>query len=539
MKFTRLLSILLALFLLTSTALPSFADPSEVLFCSACGSRIPPESKYCYSCGTKVTAPVSTSRTFTSGYDMDVGDILVLGSVELDGYYTGGEAIEWLVLAREGDRLLLISQYALCALPFCDETSAGATWAESSLRAYLNGQFLEKAFTEKERAMIVPVAVPADPNPYYDTDPGAPTEDKVFLLSADEAYRYFPSAEARACENLGKAPYEAAYRASNGNCAWWLRTPGLFSGYIATVDSAGAVSWYGSGSRKEDVSVRPAMWVDLSSEAWHTLSAENDERDRYFAEKIRSMGLHDVQDILAAVQAAEPLSDGPFPLADPSSVDAQIQLILDNLDLWYKESGTSAVLFTVADFDHNGRLEIVYAENYGSGNHTNLRVWEVNSGLTGLNSLGNGITSCFMLTYGESSNYQSAATPDLIPVAFINGDWKDLVSNINAYYLDPSGTTYYALHNVTGSLESAEELNECLVLENGELRIFPVAWRQREGMLSSYYDYLGNPIGHKSFADWESVFEGYHTRSIRLHWITTGSCSPQTLLDAYEAFSAL
>ena len=183
------LSLLLALLLLSSAALPSFASssaaPEDALFCSACGREIPPESKFCFYCGNKVAEPVSTPRTFTSGFDMDVGDILVLGSLEMDGYYNGGEALEWLVLEKEGTRLLLVSRYALSFRPFRDETSEGETWETCSLRAWLNGEFLESAFSEKEQAMILPAAVSADKNPFYDSDPGNPTEDRVFLLSAD------------------------------------------------------------------------------------------------------------------------------------------------------------------------------------------------------------------------------------------------------------------------------------------------------------------------------------------------------------------
>ncbi len=537
------LSLFLALLLLSSAVLPSFATasaaPEKALFCSACGREIPPESKFCFYCGNKVTEPVNTPRTFTSGSDMDVGDILVLGSLELDGYYNGGEALEWLILEKEGTRLLLVSRYALSFRPFRDETSEGWTWEDCSLRAWLNGEFLESAFSEKEQAMILPATVSADKNPFYDSDPGNPTEDRVFLLSADEANHYFPSAKARICEAWGDPSGNSGHHRPNGRCVWWLRTQGLYTGYPTTVDSSGVVSWNGANNANENVAVRPALWVDLASEAWQTISAENAKRDRVFSDRIRSMGLHDVQDLLAAAQAVEKPGDGDFPHADRSSIDAQIQLILDNRDLWYVESSVHPVLFTVTDFDHNGRLEVIYAENYGSGNRTTLGIWEVNSGFTGLNSLGNGITSSFMMTYSDSDSYQDAATPDLIPESAFR-DWGDLVTQINAYYLDPSGTTYYALRNITGSMESAEELGECLVLEDGKLRIFPVAWRYRDQFWrSSYYDYQGNPIGSGSFANWESVFKGYNTRPVRLHWISPGFCAFQTLRDAYEAFCNL
>lgn len=106
--------------------------------------------------------------------------------------------MEWLVLAKEGNKVLVISKYALDCQPY-NTSFTSVTWETCSLRKWLNGTFINNAFSAEEQAMIPTVTVSADKNPDYSTDPGNATQDKVFLLSITEANQYFTSDEARKC----------------------------------------------------------------------------------------------------------------------------------------------------------------------------------------------------------------------------------------------------------------------------------------------------------------------------------------------------
>ena len=161
------------------------------------------------------------------------GDIIRFGAYQQDGSFeNGAEEIEWLVLERENDRLLVISR---CALDVqwveTDVEAAGGTWGECSLRSWLNEAFLDAAFSEQEQAMIPEVTVSADRNPRYDTDPGTDVTDRIFLLSIEEAERYFGSDSARQCtstefaQQLGSSNVEI--NGSGAGCVWWLRSPGM------------------------------------------------------------------------------------------------------------------------------------------------------------------------------------------------------------------------------------------------------------------------------------------------------------------------
>ncbi len=123
------------------------------------------------------------------------GDEIRFGS-----YPTGAdrkkELIPWLVLARETDRILVISKYALDCQRYNTEFTT-VTWETCTLWKWLNETFVNKAFSAEERGKIPKVTVNADKNPRYSTSPGNNTEDQVFLLSIPEVKQYFSTDTAR------------------------------------------------------------------------------------------------------------------------------------------------------------------------------------------------------------------------------------------------------------------------------------------------------------------------------------------------------
>ena len=144
------------------------------------------------------------------------------------------------------------------------------TWETSTLRSWLNGKFLNAAFSASEKAMIPTVTVTADVNPNYPTSPGNDTKDQVFLLSIQEVNRYFSSNFARQCEPTEYAKKKIWYVDKENWCSWWLRSPGEREDSAALVDMEGSVYVGGDPDFDGDgvcfdQSVRPAMWIDLDS----------------------------------------------------------------------------------------------------------------------------------------------------------------------------------------------------------------------------------------------------------------------------------
>ena len=197
----------------------------------------------------------------------DVGSRVSFGTYEQDNNKSNGkEEIKWTVLAKESDRILLVSQYALDCQPYNIEYT-GVTWESCSLRKWLNGAFLNAAFNSEEQAMILTATVSADKNPDYDQSPGSSTRDRVFLLSILENNRFFSSKSDKWCTATAYAIAQGAHTSSmhSNNTWWWLRSPGGRYDRAAGVDVDGYVNTYGYGVSYESGAVRPALWIDLTA----------------------------------------------------------------------------------------------------------------------------------------------------------------------------------------------------------------------------------------------------------------------------------
>ncbi len=223
---------------------------------------------------TAAPTPVQTAAP-ASGRGYAVGSVITMGSFEQDGESLNGkEPMEWLVLAQEGDRALLISRYALTTRAF-----DGSTWEQSSLRSWLNEDFLKWSFTDEEKQRILETDLSADRNPSFSTDPGKATRDRIFLLSLAEYEKYFPG-NSGACEaTTDCARYAYCSKEGSGRlCYWMLRTPGCdsdcimlvsprgepFGGYVKQENDSAYYSWQMLISvQNGSLAVRPAMWISL------------------------------------------------------------------------------------------------------------------------------------------------------------------------------------------------------------------------------------------------------------------------------------
>ena len=96
---------------------------------------------------------VLAETPITQSFDT-IGGIVTFGRYEQDGNEENGpEEIEWIILDVKDGKSLLISRYALDAVPYHTE-SINITWEKCFLRSWLNSDFLQTAFTEEEQASI-------------------------------------------------------------------------------------------------------------------------------------------------------------------------------------------------------------------------------------------------------------------------------------------------------------------------------------------------------------------------------------------------
>ena len=197
-----------------------------------------------------------------------VGSTIKFGSYEQDGDVSNGfEKIEWIVLARDGNRALLLSKYAIEWLPF-NTRSDYDTWEDSYIRKWLNEDFYLSAFNASERERILSVT---NLNIDYSedaTDNDKPTADRVFLLSLDEVKTYITSVDVRETQLTNIVSYKPMY-SPGGKIDWWLRSTCGFNSSFDAV-SIGVISYDGTiseGPAEAEVErgVRPAIWVEFDS----------------------------------------------------------------------------------------------------------------------------------------------------------------------------------------------------------------------------------------------------------------------------------
>ncbi|GHU64986.1 hypothetical protein AGMMS49983_11940 [Clostridia bacterium] len=237
-----------------------------------------------------------------------VGDVI---TIEGTKYYD--KTLQWRILDIEEGRALLITEEIIDMRAYNEVTDKQAallldenysynpddfttTWAECSLRAWLNDDFL-KDFDAKAVGQILDTAVKNDDNPEYGTLGGADTTDKVFLLSIDEVNKYFASDEdmvaefhpseqqlSDIAERIAKNPASRYWDADwygdaeaaknelsegfadyNGAWFWWLRSPGIYAGGAADVYGDGGVNDSGLYVTHDYIGVRPALYLNLES----------------------------------------------------------------------------------------------------------------------------------------------------------------------------------------------------------------------------------------------------------------------------------
>ena len=205
--------------------------------------------------------------------------------------------LRWRVLDVEDGRALLLADRLPDSVPFNDG-DADIAWDECTLRSWLNGYdaganargvdftgvgFIDRAFTEAERAAIAPTRCENLANRDYGTASGADTEDRLFLLSNaqvfeggnagrygfdpsrdyDDPAKRFTSTLYAKCMGAWWSPV-AAYA---GNSFWFMRTSGYTPRSVTYVCDFGYIYSKGTLVTCGDAGVLPAMWVDVARAA--------------------------------------------------------------------------------------------------------------------------------------------------------------------------------------------------------------------------------------------------------------------------------
>ncbi len=211
-----------------------------------------------------ISAMISDSVSVREGSILEsvsVGDTVRFGEYYIDSKFKK-QPLPWQVLDIKDGLALVITKDCIDARSF-DPRSMALTWRQSELRRWLNGEFADKAFGSRTSS-IAEVKLSPDTNSVFGTSGGIESKDKVFLLSLEEAQRYFPGNSSRTAKPATAAADKGLFIGDNGAVWWWLRSPGKDQKYAANVDYGGDIDFYGSDAQAVN-GVRPALWVDINA----------------------------------------------------------------------------------------------------------------------------------------------------------------------------------------------------------------------------------------------------------------------------------
>ena len=205
----------------------------------------------------------SSSQKKDKNPDYKIGETIEFGNYPQDKDGTE-KPIEWIVMKKEGNQVLLLSKYVLDAKPYNKEWE-DVTWETSDIRQWLNNEFYTTAFNKAEKAKIQTSLIKNEDNSKYGTNGGNDTEDKVFLLSEKETETLFSNKEERIAKATEYATKSGVYVNEEKAAWWWLRSPGDNSKNAAEVWNYGWVGRSGDDVDCSNDGVRPALHLNLQS----------------------------------------------------------------------------------------------------------------------------------------------------------------------------------------------------------------------------------------------------------------------------------
>ena len=152
----------------------------------------------------------------------------------------------WEVLKIQNGKALLFSADIICYRAY-NGYNGDVTWAGSSLREWLNSDFLDEYFSSSEKSKILSCKnVFIENSPKFKIKNAVLPYDKAFLLSVGEVNEYFPNQQSRGC---GKN--------------WWLRSTVRYPKPPDAILPDGEVAHDADFGVTSAFGVRPAMWIKI------------------------------------------------------------------------------------------------------------------------------------------------------------------------------------------------------------------------------------------------------------------------------------
>lgn len=182
-------------------------------------------------------------------------------------------------------------------------------------------------------------------------------------------------------------------------------------------------------------------------------------------------------------------------------IEKQLNLIINNKDVWYKDTEFDKYSYAVTDLDQNGRVEIISSICQGTGMYTYTKIYEINENLDGLN-----------LCESNLQEYDSQAD-------IIKNNWKVFYDNTNKKY-------HYIFDDLTknGMAEYYENKRD-FCLSNGKIEENYLVRKntiyQEDAPIVTYTDLKNNEISEEEYNNFEDeFFVGYEKMMVNIEWLS-------------------
>ena len=192
----------------------------------------------------------------------------------------------------------------------------------------------------------------------------------------------------------------------------------------------------------------------------------------------------------------------PAPAPTPAMSEAQQRDLIERCrNIWYRQEPTyDDWFYTVTDFDHNGRLEVITASLQGTGLFTYVNCWEVDPGFTGL------VVCPDNTREGEA--------------------WPDIIVDTLTFFRDPATGryTYICEDYMRDGMAHSYTGQDCFCLHVGsfELRVLASKDEVYDAQGSPtvrYYDANGSEIEMNAYLNAAiNAFPGQEQGTITLNW---------------------
>lgn len=193
------------------------------------------------------------------------------------------QVLEWMILDIRDDKALLLSKDGLITSGYCDFEYAQYNhryleWEYSRARAVLNGEFYYYAFSKEDKRIVRE----KKSEEWLTENLYKVIVDKVFLLTGEEVEKYLPKESERRAKPSERAKEKGALGEHMGFTAWWtmpkvepvigkltsmagVSYPRAVCCQFVTPD--GNVNFHGRNIYHKDITLRPAVWIDLKEYA--------------------------------------------------------------------------------------------------------------------------------------------------------------------------------------------------------------------------------------------------------------------------------